>query len=351
MAFHFDETDPQMLIVYTGSDHTPEDYRQLGQYWADRLQQDSRFGVLIVNEPHEHHHLTDEEREEHEREHEEINRLINAFRREYRHLSHLKTMGYVNVYPADAAWVVSAKAEEGRWQQWQETADSRARYMFGTRGNIFTDVDEAKQWLKAQTNEPPIELRDDSPRQTAQPSESSRVGLYYGSSTGVTEKVAYDIQSAWQQATGETLEPINIGTVKDLSELLAYNCLILGVPTWNIGQLQDDWDIAFPQLQNLNLAGCKIALFGIGDQYNYPDNFLDALGILGHELVRRGATLVGYTDASGYEFSESLGLESGQFMGLGIDETHQPDLTQSRITQWVTQLIRTFNVTPVASLQ
>ncbi|MCB9462045.1 MAG: flavodoxin [Anaerolineaceae bacterium] len=214
--------------------------------------------------------------------------------------------------------------------------------MYGTHGGIFTDVQDAQQWLKSQLLQPPIDLEGLHSDLAAE--STNHVGLYYGSTTGVTEKVAFDIQATWQQLAGETLVPINIGTVKDLSELLAYDYLILGVSTWNIGQLQDDWEIAFPQFDSIDLTGRKIALFGIGDQYGYPDNFLDALGILGNELIRRGATLVGYTDPSGYEFSTSLALENGQFMGLAIDEINQPELTESRISQWVTEVMDVFGL-------
>lgn len=342
MSFRFDETDPQLLIVYTAGEYTAENYRELGRRWVARIERGERFGVLIVNEPYKPQESGKSDHSQQEYEAEEINRLVNAFRRDYRHLSRINTAGYANVYDPEAAWVISARAQAGKWESWQVVAESRARYMYGTHGGIFTDVQDAQQWLKSQLLQPPIDLEGLHSDLAAE--STNHVGLYYGSTTGVTEKVAFDIQATWQQLAGETLVPINIGTVKDLSELLAYDYLILGVSTWNIGQLQDDWEIAFPQFDSIDLTGRKIALFGIGDQYGYPDNFLDALGILGNELIRRGATLVGYTDPSGYEFSTSLALENGQFMGLAIDEINQPELTESRISQWVTEVMDVFGL-------
>ena len=39
----------------------------------------------------------------------------------------------------------------------------------------------------------------------------------------------------------------------------------------------------------MNLKGKKIALFGLGDQVLYPENFVDGLSIISHELENRGA--------------------------------------------------------------
>jgi flavodoxin I len=127
---------------------------------------------------------------------------------------------------------------------------------------------------------------------------------------------------------------------------VAFDHLILGIPTWNIGQLQDDWDILFPQLDALDFSGKKVALFGVGDQYGYPDNFLDAVGILGNKLIERGAELCGRWYDSNYEFAESIAFVDGKFMGLGIDEDHQANLTDGRISQWVRQLVEEFALQP-----
>jgi flavodoxin I len=105
-----------------------------------------------------------------------------------------------------------------------------------------------------------------------------------------------------------------------------------------------------PQLNALDFTGKKVAIFGIGDQYNYPDNFLDAVGMLGEVLQRQGAELFGFWPVEGYEFAASKALVDGRFMGLGIDNIHQKKLTAARITQWVAQVIQEFALqTSVAS--
>ena len=38
-------------------------------------------------------------------------------------------------------------------------------------------------------------------------------------------------------------------------ELLDYDILLLGVSTWNIGEMQDDWDTFIPRMEGLDLTG------------------------------------------------------------------------------------------------
>lgn len=335
MPFRFDESDPQIIVVYTGDDHDISDYHDLTRRWLSRIETKQRVGVVMVNEPHDHEHD-----EDHEAETAALVQLINDFRRDYREASRPYSIGYANVYDLNEAWMPQYLDEQQNIkEEMQAAADQRARYMFGTRGRNFTDVESAKQWIRDIANLPPIE---DSHETRTSANAPKRVGLFYGSTTGVTENIAYEIQAAWEATGAGDLPPTNIGTIKDLKNLLAYDYLILGAPTWNIGQLQDDWEIALPQLEKLDFLGKKAALFGIGDQYGYPDNFLDAIGILGRELRSRGATLVGFWDTDSYEFAESLAIENGQFMGLGIDEIHQSKLTQERIEAWVAQIIKEF---------
>ena len=50
-----------------------------------------------------------------------------------------------------------------------------------------------------------------------------------------------------------------------LAETMNYRNLILGIPTWGIGEMQDDWLLALPVLDDLNLTDKTAALFGLGD--------------------------------------------------------------------------------------
>jgi flavodoxin I len=124
----------------------------------------------------------------------------------------------------------------------------------------------------------------------------------------------------------------------------AYDKLILGCPTWNIGELQSDWDRLLPQMDTLDLSGRQVALFGLGDEGGYPDTYQDAIGIIGEKARERGATLVGFWPTAGYDFLESRGVEDGMFMGLMLDDDNAPELTPERIKVWVQQLVQEFGI-------
>jgi flavodoxin I len=116
----------------------------------------------------------------------------------------------------------------------------------------------------------------------------------------------------------------------------------MGVATWFDGELPNFWDEFVPALEDLDLTGKKIALFGLGDQKGYPENFLDGVGIMGEILEEQGATLVGFTSSEGYEFESSRALRNDQFMGLAIDYENQESMNKERVAAWIDQLKKEF---------
>lgn len=166
------------------------------------------------------------------------------------------------------------------------------------------------------------------------------IGLFYGSTNGATTVVAKRIVTAFAQQ-GVTVERFDIADYV-LETMLEFEHLILGVSTWNIGELQKDWDEVFAELDELDLTGKQVALFGLGDQVGYPDTFLDALFFVADKVRERGATIVGTWPTTGYTFNQSWAVEEGHFLGLAVDEDNQFRLTQSRVDAWVAQLLREF---------
>lgn len=160
-----------------------------------------------------------------------------------------------------------------------------------------------------------------------------KIGLFYGTGTNKTASVAKKIKEAF----GNKVEIIPVAdATKDDFE--SYDCMIAGVATWFDGELPSLWDEALPELDGLNLQGKKVAIFGLGDQVGYPDNFVDGIGILADVFTACGATLVGTTSPEGYAFNHSQALKDGRFQGLVIDIENQGKLTDSRIKHWVEQL-------------
>jgi flavodoxin II len=164
------------------------------------------------------------------------------------------------------------------------------------------------------------------------------IGLFYGSTTCYTEMTAEKIQTALGGP-----ENVILHNVKEtsLTQMSHYPVLILGISTWDYGELQEDWDAIWDELDGLDLSGHIVALFGLGDQNGYSEWFLDAMGILHDKVVERGAAPIGYWPNQGYEFDASKALTTdGQlFVGLALDDENQYDLSEQRIESWTSQLL------------
>ena len=103
------------------------------------------------------------------------------------------------------------------------------------------------------------------------------------------------------------------------------------------------WDEFVPALEDLNLKGKTIAIYGLGNQVEYPENFGDAVGIMAELVQERGAKLIGFTSAEGYKYESSRALIEDKFMGLLLDQETQPRLSKERIEKWVTDLKSQFS--------
>jgi len=153
--------------------------------------------------------------------------------------------------------------------------------------------------------------------------------LFYGSSTGNSEEIANKIANELGDIEVFDLSQTGIKKIND------YQKVILGGSTWGDGELNDDWDEAWDTFKTINLLDKTVALFGLGDQDGYPDDFCSALGIIYEQVSISGAKIVGFTSNEGYDFDDSKAQIDGKFVGLVIDEDNQDDLTDKRIKTWV----------------
>jgi len=170
----------------------------------------------------------------------------------------------------------------------------------------------------------------------------AEIVLFFGSDEGNTEGVAQRIR----QCLGEDLvDLVDIGDATQL-DFAPCNKLILGIPTWDFGQIQSDWDDFWDDLQEIDFSGKTVALFGLGDQFGYGDFFLDAMGLLHDVVVANGGSIVGHWPTEGYEFDSSKAKIAGAdlFVGLAIDEDQQEELTNTRIMAWCEQLVKEFGL-------
>jgi len=164
----------------------------------------------------------------------------------------------------------------------------------------------------------------------------AKVGLIYSTTTGNTETVAGYVAAE----TGAEMQDI-----ADVSpdDLMAFDGLICGAPTWHTGADTERsgtaWDeFLYGDLTSMDLAGKKVAVFGLGDQAGYGDNFCDAMDELTSCFKAQGAEIVGSWSIDGYDHEESKSIDGGKFVGLACDEDNQPDQSEERVKAWITQL-------------
>ena len=177
-------------------------------------------------------------------------------------------------------------------------------------------------------------------------SEHKTIGLFYGSSTCYTEMAGEKICKVLHSLLGEDcVDFFNIANTP-IIQTQFYDFLIFGSPTWDYGELQEDWEEIWDELDSLDFSGKKIAVYGLGDQVGYPEWFLDAMGYLHSKLVHRGATPCGYWPRTGYVFEASKALTPDEqyFVGLALDDETEFQLSDARIQQWCTQIVEEFGL-------
>ena len=166
----------------------------------------------------------------------------------------------------------------------------------------------------------------------------NRTAIIYSFNSKNSGKVAEKIKVEYGE---KEIDTINAEELTE-DQFLAYQNLILSSPTWFDGELANYWDEFVPALEAMDLKNKTIAVFGTGDQWGYPENFGDAVGILAGIMKKQGAKVVGETSTEGYTFEKSKASNNGKFLGLLIDEDNQGQLTGARVKNWVNDIKKQF---------
>ena len=166
----------------------------------------------------------------------------------------------------------------------------------------------------------------------------AKIGIFYGSTAGVTEAIAIKLQ----EYLGEDLCDIYSmeEDFDDFDDMLKYDYLLLGTSTWGAGEIQNDWrdPLVDMEEEKPDFTGKVVALFGAGDSKDHSEQFVSALGILYDYFKSAGATMVGDVSTDGYTFDYSFAVRDGRFVGLPLDEINESDLTEERIEAWLETL-------------
>lgn len=163
----------------------------------------------------------------------------------------------------------------------------------------------------------------------------AKIGIFYGSTSGVTEEIAEKI---YEEIGEESCDLYSMEEDFDgFEDFLKYDYLILGCSTWGAGEVQNDWreplfDI---EVEKPDFSGKTIALFGPGDCEGHSKHFVGALGILYDQFKAVGAKIVGAVATDDYSFEKSTAIRDEKFVGLPLDEVNESEKTDERIANWL----------------
>ncbi|ATG91902.1 flavodoxin [Methylomonas koyamae] len=171
----------------------------------------------------------------------------------------------------------------------------------------------------------------------------SKIGIFFGTDTGSTRLVAKKIYSLLGEELADKPKNINRASPEDL---LKYDALILGTPSYGIGDLpglaagcqERSWHEFVGLLDGHGFAGKRVALFGLGHQERYASRFASSLIQLYRVFYGYGADIVGRWSSEGYRFEHSDAIVDGEFVGLVLDQRTQAHLTDERLRVWLAQI-------------
>ncbi|MFZ2407194.1 MAG: flavodoxin [Methylobacter sp.] len=176
----------------------------------------------------------------------------------------------------------------------------------------------------------------------------AKVGVFFGTDTGNTRRIAKDIATSLGSVVAA--KPVNVrnATVEDM---LVYDTLILGTPTYGEGQLPGlstgnattSWEEFLPTLAGYDFSGKKVAIYGLGNQKSYPVEFVDAMFYVYEQFKQCGAILIGAWDTEGYNFKSSKAVVDNRFVGLALDQENQKELTPERLDTWLKMLAKVWD--------
>ncbi len=114
-----------------------------------------------------------------------------------------------------------------------------------------------------------------------------KVCVVYASMTGNTEEIA--------NILSKNLEAFEVEQVEmeqaDAANLLAYDGILLGSYTWGDGELPGEAEDFFNQLDEVDLTGKIVGVFGSGD--TVYEQYCAAVDQFQEKVKERGATIVG----------------------------------------------------------
>ncbi len=89
----------------------------------------------------------------------------------------------------------------------------------------------------------------------------TKIGLFFGTQTGNTETIAETIQEVFG---GDSVVTLHNVVDTGAADLEGYEYLIIGCPTWNVGELQADWEGLYELTdERINTWVTQLKRFGV----------------------------------------------------------------------------------------
>ena len=172
---------------------------------------------------------------------------------------------------------------------------------------------------------------------------NDKIGIFFGTETGTTRLIAKKIHKLLGSDVAD--KPLNVNRIQ-AEDLLQYDALILGTPSYGVGDipglsagcLERNWEEFLAQFGQPDLSGKRIAFFGLGAQERYSERFASSLIALYNVFKDLGAEMIGDWSTDGYTFEHSASVVEGRFVGLVIDQRTQGMHTDERLKAWVEQV-------------
>ncbi len=164
------------------------------------------------------------------------------------------------------------------------------------------------------------------------------IAIFYSSGSGDTKTIADFISKELDDIKEFDIKITTNDYIND------YTNIILGVSTYTDGQLQLEWQKIWDQFCKIDFTGKKVAIFGLGDQIKYPNNFVDAMGTLYSQIKKSNGEIIGFTSIEGYQFKSSKAIVDNNFVGLAIDLNNTQELLiVEKVKNWTEELKKNFN--------
>lgn len=171
-----------------------------------------------------------------------------------------------------------------------------------------------------------------------------KVAILYWGKGGSVEKAAHVVFDQFDPQVADLfdLESFNLGDLKGY-KLVILGGSTIGAESWEEATNDNLWNRFFREIEDQDLSELTFAIFGLGNQVLYPDNFVDAVALFHEAVSKTGARIIGRWPTIGYKFTDSDALQADTFYGLALDEDTQPELTLERVQKWTGALKKEMN--------